>query len=138
MKSSSLIFLYGVLSAILILGGLSYFGFIPNLLLEYPTTVNVISSVPSPDGVFVATTNRATNNHGWCEERTNVYRKGELFDWEREYIFNIDCGSQVEIKWEDNRNLVITYSYNAASVARTSRQFLNKDKEVSISYTLKQ
>ena len=67
-----------------------------------------------------------------------MYRKGELFDWEREYIFNIDCGSQVEIKWEDNRNLVITYSYNAASVARTSRQFLNKDKEVSISYTLKQ
>jgi len=138
MKSSGSIFLFGVLSAILILGGLSYSGFVPNLLLEYPVTISVINIVASPDGVFVATTNQATNNHGWCEERTNIHKKGEMFDWEREYIFSIDCGSQVEIKWEGNRALVIAYSYNDSGVAHTSSQFLSKDKEVGISYILKQ
>ena len=137
-KSPGLLFLSGVLSSILILVGLNHFGLLPNLIGEYPVTVDVINSVTSPDGMFAATTNRATNNHGWCEERTNVHKKGEVFDWEREYIFNINCGSQVEIKWQGNRDLSISFSYDQAGVVRTSRQFFSKDKAVAISYALKQ
>ena len=136
MRNPILNFLLGVLSAIVFLYGLNHFGFSP--FFESPVTVNVISEVASPNAEFMATTNRASNKNGWCEERTNIHKKDEGFDWEREDIFNIDCGSEIEFKWEDNSNLVITYSYNDAGVVGTSQQFVSKNKEVNISYFLKQ
>lgn len=136
MKNPILNFLFGVFTATVFLIAVAYFGF--NTISESPTTVNVINNVASPDGVFMATTNRASNKKEWCEERTNIHRKNESFDWETEYIFNIDCGSEVELKWEDNKNLVITYSYNDAGVVKTSQQFSSKNKDINISYILKQ
>lgn len=129
-----LYFLSGILTAILLLFGLNYFGL---LLFDSPASVIVIDKIVSPDGMFMATTNQASNNKGWCEIRTNVHKNGETFDWEREFVFNTDCGSDTEIKWEGNRNLNISYSYNKNGDVRTSRQFQSKDKEVSISYFLK-
>ena len=135
MKNPILNFLLGLLSAILLLAAVNYFGY---GIIDSPTIVKVITSAASPDGDFLATTNRASNNSGWCEERTNVHKRDETFDWEREYIFDIDCGSDVELKWKDNRNLEIIYSYNNESVVRTSQQFMSKNKDVKISYILKQ
>lgn len=131
---SFLYFLAGVFTAILFLFGLNYFGF----LFDSPTSVNVIDKVASPDGAFIATTNKASNKNGWCEIRTNVHKSVEVFDWKGEFVFNVDCGSEIEIKWEGNRNLVINYSYNDSGEVRTFRKFHSKDKEVSISYFLKQ
>ncbi|CAN5747881.1 hypothetical protein BH24ACI2_BH24ACI2_07290 [soil metagenome] len=135
MKSPTLNFLFGTLTAILLLVALNYCGF---GIFDSPTTVKVISSVASPDGEFIAITNRASNKNGWCEERTNIHRKDEVFDWEREYVFGIDCGSEVELNWKEDRNLAITYSYNNLGVVRTSQEFLSKNKDVNISYFLKQ
>lgn len=135
MKSPTLNYLLGLFSAIFLLFAINYLGF---GIIYSPTTVNVINSATSPDGEFLATTNRASNNNGWCEERTNVHKKDESFDWEREYVFNIGCGSYVQLIWKDNRNLEITYSYNKDGIASTSQQLLSKNKDVKISYILKQ
>lgn len=124
------------MSAILLLFAINYFtGF---GIIESPTSVKVINSIASPNGEFLATTNRASNKNGWCEERTNVHKKNETFDWEREYVFDIDCGSEVELKWKDNRNLEINYSYNKNGIVRTTQEFASKTNDVNISYFLKQ
>lgn len=135
MRSPILNFLFGVFTAFVVLGAL-YLIFSPSF--ESRATVNLISNVASPDGEFIATTNRASNRNGWCEQRTNVHRKNEGFDWETEFVFIINCGSEVEPKWKDNKNLVITYSYNDAGIAKTSQEFTSKNKDVNISYVLKQ
>lgn len=128
--------MFGVLTAIFLLIGLHYYGF--GLLSEKPATVNIISNVVSPDGIYAATTNRASNERGWCEERTNIHKKDAAYDWEREYVLSIDCGSEVEMKWKDDKNLSIIYSYGNDEAVNTSQQFLSKDKAVNVSYFLKQ
>lgn len=131
---SFLSYLTGAAAAVLLLFALNHFG----LFFDSPAGVAIVSRIASPDNVFVATTQQASNARGWCEIRINVDRNGAAFDWEREYVFNTDCGSNTEIKWEGNRNLLIGYSYNKSGEVRTFRQFRSKDKEVSISYVLNQ
>lgn len=136
MKSPVLNFLLGVISAISLVFALSYY---LNLgVLESSITVDVIKKITSPDNNFMATTTRASNQNGWCEERTNIHKKDEDFDWETEYIFNIDCGSAVELKWIDSENLAIIYSYNKDGLAKTSQTFTSENKDVNVSYILKQ
>lgn len=136
MHSQTLNFLLGVLSAIGLLFALNYFFNFG--VLESPTTVEIIKKAASPDNNFMATTTRASNQNGWCEKRTNIHKKNVNFDWETEYIFNTDCGSKIALKWKDNENLVITYSYNKDGLAKTSQKFTTENKEVNISYFLEQ
>lgn len=138
MKSPLLLFLSGILSAVLVVFVFFYCGGFAYLVDEHPVTATVFSEEVSPDGMYVAIAERRTNNNGWCEERTTVDPLGERSDWGREYIFNIDCGSQMEMSWIGNRSLSISYSYNEAGKVRTYKEFSSKDKRVTISYFLRQ
>ena len=61
MKIQILNFLLGAMSAILLLFAINYFtGF---GIIESPTSVKVINSIASPNGEFLATTNRASNKN---------------------------------------------------------------------------
>lgn len=133
---NQLYFVAGIFTAVLIVFALHRFGY--DSLFDSPTTVKIINEAISPDGAYTATTNRASNTNGWCEERTNVHKTNQSFDWEQEYIFNIGCGSEVNVMWKDDRNLIINYSYDDKGEVGFSRQFLSADKAVKISYSLKQ
>lgn len=134
MKSSWLQFFLGIISAIVLIGSLMHFGLVPNLLGESYRDPALLSEKESPDGQYIARTERRESYSDWCEERTTVDRVGEVSDWEREYVFNIDCGSGVEVNWTGNRSLLISYGYDKSGKVRTYREPFSKDKQVSISY----
>lgn len=138
MKSPLVLFLSGILGAVLVVCVFFYCGGFAYLVDEHPVTATVFSEEASPDGMYIAIAERKTNNHGWCEERTTVDPLGESSDWGREHIFNVDCGSQVEMNWVGNRNLTISYSYDDTGNVRTYKEFFSKDKRVTISYFLRQ
>jgi hypothetical protein len=124
--------------------GLWRVGIIPNSLLDdlrsdSTTTVQVVKKLAAPNGEYVATINKAGNAVGWCEFRINVNRKDEAFDWEHEYAFITGCDTQLDLRWQDNTHLAISYwNDDPAKGVHTDQQFLSKDRAVNISYNFKQ
>lgn len=131
-------YIYGLLSALILVVAFVYFGGWAHLIGEYPVEHTVLIETRSADGAYAARLERKTNNHGWCEERTTVDSWSRLSDWGREYVFNIDCGSEVRMSWVNDRHLQIAYSYNEAGEVRAYKKFTSKDKQVRISYLFDQ
>lgn len=121
--------------------GLWLVGVIPNSVLDElrGTTVQLVNKVAAPNGEYVASINKAGKAVGWCELRINVHRKDETFDWEHEFIFITGCDTQLDLRWQDNTHLAITYgNSDPAKRVHTYQQFQSKDRRVNISYALKQ
>jgi len=125
-------------TAVVVVAGLLYFQLIPGLAEgTYVGPTPVLEST-SPDGQYVVRSERMRNDHReWCEERTTIDRVGEHSDWERQYVFNNECGMPVEFVWKDNRALLVRYGYDPSGKVHVYREATSKDKQVSISYELK-
>ena len=142
MKRSVIYFAAGFLACLGSLVLLSRVGIIHNKLLDAmtgyeSTTVKLVSDLPSPNLQYVATTNKVGNGTGWCEVRINVHKKDEVFDWEHDFVCITGCDTKLDLKWEDEKHL--TVSYSAGDVAKgvhTYQQFRSKDSLVSIAYLL--
>jgi hypothetical protein len=131
-------FVLGAATAICLVVGLLYFGMIPGISEgAYVGPTPVMESI-SPDNQYVARSERMSNkSRDWCEERTTIDRVGEHSDWERQYVFNNECGTPVEFVWKDNRSLLIRYGYDSAGKVHVYREAVSKDKQVLITYELK-
>jgi hypothetical protein len=104
--------------------------------------VTVLNTVPAPDGEYVATTYSAMGGGaaGWCFKRVTVNKKAEPFSWDKEkerggYSFDVSCISDIELKWEGNRKLVVAYtgSDNDAGISISQRP-ISEDRAVRIKY----
>lgn len=125
-------FVLGVITAIAMLIAGLYFGIIPGYSHRFGPTL-VIETI-SPDGQYVARSERISNNHGWCEERATVDRLGTRSDWEREYVFVNQCGMPVSMTWPGNKALKITYGYDELGKAQVSRHAFSRDGQITIDY----
>ena len=132
-----ILFLLGMGTAVVLIVCLCYAGAYSYIFGSYPIDSTLISEIVSPDGQYVARTEKESNGHGYCEIRAVVDRVGEISDFERGYIFNTDCGSEVRVSWKGNRDLLITYSFNQEGRVRTYKSSMSNDKDVYISYELR-
>ena len=107
---------------------------------------DVISTSPSPDEKFVATIYSVMGGGaaGWCNIRVTVNPQNEPFSIEREktegkyVVSTISCGSQVEAKWEEGRNLTIIYTMPSAdSGISIYKKPVDWDRTVKIGYVEK-
>jgi len=124
-------------SAAALVMSLYYLGALSFIFGSYPIESTPVSEIVSPDGQYVARTEKESNGHGYCEIRATIDRNGELSDFERGFIFNIDCGSEVSVSWTDDRRLQITYSYDHEGKVRAYKGSTSNDKNVAVSYELR-
>ena len=108
-------------------------------------TVTVLDNVPSPDGEYVATTYSAMGGGaaGWCFKRVTINKKLAPFSWDKEkerggYSFDVSCHSNIELRWDSNRELVIAYTgsdnQTGISISQVPR---SEDGAVKIKYVAK-
>jgi len=80
---------------------------------------------------------------GWCFKRVTINKKLEPFSWDKEkerggYSFDVSCHSDIELKWESNRELVVAYtgSDNDSGISVYQRP-MSEDRAVRIKYVAK-
>jgi hypothetical protein len=79
--------------------------------------LKVVSTVPSPDGGYIATIYVVSGGGatGWCDQRVSVNTKSQPFDPQKispgtDYYFSASCGSQVHVSWLYTNVIQIKYS----------------------------
>ena len=144
MKKPVFYYSAGVLSVAILLAILWGFGFLLESAFDMGggDEERVVSSLSSPDGEYVATTYVAMGGGaaGWCYKRVSINKKSEPFSLEKErerggYSFDVSCGSELEVKWESNRELLVSYtgSENEAGISIYQRP-VSQDRAVRIKY----
>ncbi len=103
---------------------------------------NIISSTPSPDGKNVAIVYAGWGGGaaGWTFLRATIVPASEQFNSEQnyDYVFDVKGGKDVEIIWEGNDNLLITYTYKPEKKLTRISEFQEKytaDKQALMSDT---
>ncbi len=103
----------------------------------------IVKTVPSPNGEYAATlcTVSGGGAAGWCEQRVEINSKDDPFKMERtkkadNFSFSASCGSDVEIAWESDSALRISYSLDEAGVS-TYQRAMAYHQPVKISYVAK-
>jgi hypothetical protein len=146
MRKSIFYFVAGGSSVIAVLAMLWGYGLILEDALNFGGEggdYNVINTSPSPDGKYVATvyTGMGGGAAGWCYIRVTVNPATEPFSIEREkkdgkyMVFNIDCNSEVETKWEDAKNLLVYFKVlSSDSGFSVYRKPVDWDREIKIRY----
>ena len=104
---------------------------------------NVLNTSNSPDGKYVSTvyTRMGGGAAGWCDIRVTVNPVNEPFSIEREekegkyVVFNISCNSEVEVKWEGVKNLLVSFKVpSSESGFSMYRKPVDWDREIKIRY----
>ena len=147
MKSRKFYYLAGFSTAVAIYLILWGFAFITNSLLDDvlgygDSTVQVLESLESPNANYTATTYTYMGGGaaGWCGKRVTVNSKAFPFSWEKEkerggYSFEVSCHSNVDLKWEDDRHLMVGYSGSQDKFGiRVSQKPTGFDETVNIHY----
>ena len=103
----------------------------------------VTNTSPSPDGKFVATVYTAMGGGaaGWCSTRVTVNPVDEPFSIAREQtegkyvVFTVSCGNEVKLKWDSERNLLVSYrNLNKSSGISTYKTSTDWGREVNLRY----
>jgi hypothetical protein len=88
------------------------------------SNVKVISTLPSPDGGYVATVYVVGGGGaaGWCDQRVAVNTKDEPFDFKKDtgadyFCFSASCGSKVQVGWSSTNSIQIRYTIGEAGVS---------------------
>jgi hypothetical protein len=104
----------------------------------------IMSTFTSPNGEHVATEYLGMGGGaaGWCSQRVSINSRGNPFDLEKEwsvgdYVFSASCGSDVEILWETDTSLRISYGMQTDAGVSTYQRPLSSDGTVKISYVSK-
>jgi hypothetical protein len=146
MKKPVLYYIAGILSVIAVLVTLWGFGLIFENALDFGgggSEYNVINTSHSPDGKYVANvyTRMGGGAAGWCDIRVTVNPANESFSIEREktegkyVVFNINCNSDVEVKWEGDKNLLVSFKGpSSESGFSVYRKPVGWDREIKIRY----
>ena len=141
---SRLYILSGFLCAAVVYSSLWYFRLTSNQLLDAVTgqhkaIADVMSNISSPDQQYIATILRVKNKLDWCEIRICLTKKIEPLDWENNIICSTGCETQLDLKWKDDKNISVIYSVkDKAQAVKIFQDFWSKDKDVKISYALKE
>jgi hypothetical protein len=120
MKKPIFYYIAGSLSVIAVLTTLWGYGLFLENILDFgdgDSEYNVLNTSHSPDGKHVATVYTGTGGGAasWCIIRVTVNPVNEPFSIEREkkdgkyLVFNISCNSDVEVKWEGAKNLLVSF-----------------------------
>ena len=147
MKSRRWYFLVGFGSAVALYFLVWGFGLIASSLLGEifgmkDSDVRIYQSLESPNGEYSATEYVAMGGGaaGWCYRRVTVNSKASPFSWEKEresggWSFGVNCSCKVDLKWEDDRHLVVGYTGwdDKAGISMIQRP-LSFDETVSIRY----
>ena len=106
------------------------------------TIVNIKDTLPSPDGKYVATVylEEGGTEPRWCFQRVSIDSKKEPFDINNfkhkgGFSFDISCENKVDLQWQAERELQISYSVNTDDAGVSIFQKpLSKDRQVKIKY----
>jgi hypothetical protein len=146
MKKPIFYYTAGILSVIAVLVTLWGYGQMLQNALDLGvggSEYNVLNTSNSPDGKYVATvyTRMGGGAAGWCDIRVTVNPVNEPFGIEREekegkyVVFNISCNSEVEVKWEGAKNLLVSFKVpSSESGFSVYRKPVDWDREIKIRY----
>jgi len=74
---------------------------------------------------------------GWCYNSIAVGKAGDAFDSKKDNVFDSNCSAIAEVAWQDNNNLLITYSVDFKrrdQIVSLTQRALSNDKTVKIHY----
>lgn len=107
----------------------------------------LVKAIPSPNGKYAASIYTASGGGaaGWCYRRVAVTKKESPLDFVTKdkdlpsRVFDTTCRSEIELAWQGDKNLVITYSFTGSPEFgdQTFQKILSEDKEVKISFVSK-
>lgn len=97
-----------------------------------------VTDSTSPGHQYVATTftDMGGGAAGWCYRMVTVRKTEEPFDPTKNQVFSIQCNTDVEVAWKDDRNLLIAFSKNPVSMSLYQKSWTD-DKAVRIVLRLK-
>lgn len=142
MKKPRFYFIAGVTTILLPVGIFILFIWILSLAIENAFSNNdrkddiyILSTVNSPNQRLIATTFNDLGGGavGWCEANVNIRKIEESFD-SGEYVFSAHCGTKIQIDWEDDATIRISYSPDD-NVIDLYQGGWSKDKTVKILYS---
>ena len=136
------------IGAFLFLVGFAIFAFIYGDFLDFSGgskgTFNISQTLKSPDENHTATlwTGMGGGAAGWCYKRISIDAKENPFDLEKElekggYIFSVNCGSEVQMNWENDSQLNVSYTNQKYGIS-VYQNPASKDDKVKIFYDIKQ
>jgi hypothetical protein len=146
MKKPIFYYVVGILSAIAILVTPWGLGLVIENIVDFgggAGEYTVLNTSHSPDGKYVATvyTGMGGGAAGWCVIRVTVNPINEPFSIEREkkegkyVVFNIGCNSDVEVKWEDAKNLLVSFKGpSSESGFSVYRKPVDRERVIKIRY----
>jgi len=147
MKSRKWYFLVGFGSAVALYLFFWGLGFVADSILSDifgagGADVRIYQSLESPNGEYTATEYVAMGGGaaGWCYKRVTVNSRAFPFNWEKEserggYSFSVNCSSNIDLKWDDDRHLVVGYTrWDDKATISMSQSPLSFDETVKISY----
>jgi hypothetical protein len=89
----------------------------------------------SPDQEYIATTHTdmGGGTAGWCDGAVNIRKRDEQFDPRRNLVFSTSCGNKIDVSWQSNKKILITYSTDDESI-ELYQKMRSGDKAIEISY----
>ena len=109
------------------------------------TSVNIKSTLPSPDGKHIATVyfEESGGEYPWCFQRVSIDSKKEPFDVNNikhkgGFILDIPCKNKIDLQWQSEQELQIIYTGNADGAGMSIFQkTLSNDRQVKIKFSPK-
>lgn len=105
-------------------------------MLDKSSDTTISETLVSPNGEQVATTyvNMGGGAAGWCSIGVAIRNKREPFSENTDNVFAANCGTKVNLKWESNNNLRISYRHDNYILSLYQKR-LSNNKDVRIIYT---
>jgi hypothetical protein len=98
--------------------------------------IDIISTSFSPNEEYKATMYRDMGGGaaGWCSIKVSLQKNTEQFERNKETAFSTRCNIDVNLVWNDNKNLLISYTNDSEGMS-LYQTFLSNDKVVKITYS---
>lgn len=141
MRKPSHYFLTGVLCFVAIYGCLWLLGFMLEKAFDsafkgYDINITANSISPNQEYIAITYTDSGGGAAGWCYITVNLRKRDEHFDSKKNMIFYTGCSSSVDVTWQNDKALLITYSTDRESISLYQKSW-SEDKTVKISYLAK-
>lgn len=99
------------------------------------STTNILVTAASPDQKNIATSyvNMGGGAAGWCSTSVNLRRSDEEMNV-KDYVFSSHCGTKIELVWESNDILRISYTPDSENFGIFQKRW-NTDNSIRILYS---
>jgi hypothetical protein len=134
-------FLAGVVCFAVIYGCLWVVGFLIEGAFKSSfgrSDILAVTDSTSPSHQYVATTftDMGGGAAGWCYRMVTVRKTEEPFDPKENQVFSLQCNTDVEVAWKDDRNLLIAFSKDPVSMSLYQKSWTD-DEAVRIVFATK-